>query len=62
MDSSMSLHEDLEYTLKEKLHKRRVGRIVVWGFMILLLILAMARAIVLIYYPASWLGKHIFKW
>jgi hypothetical protein len=56
------LHEELENTLKEKNRKRRIGLIVVYGFLFILLLIVAIRAVVLIYFPHSWLAKHFFNW
>jgi hypothetical protein len=58
----MSLLEDELKMIAESKRKRRVGRIVVFGLLSLFLLFAIVRAIVLIFFSHSWLGKHVFTW
>jgi hypothetical protein len=58
----MALLENELKMIAESKRKRRIGRIVVFGFLSLLLLLAIIRAIVLIFFSHSWLGKHVFTW
>ena len=58
----MALLEDELKMIAESKRKRRIGRIVVFGFLSLLLVLAIVRAIVLMVFPHSWLAKHVFIW
>jgi uncharacterized membrane protein (DUF485 family) len=55
----MALLEDELKMIAESKRKRRIGRIVVFGFLSLLLMLTIVRFIVLIVFPHSWLAKHL---
>ena len=55
------LDDDIKF-IEEKNRKRRIGRIVTWGLLILLFIFVIVRAIALIFFPNSWLANDIFIW
>jgi hypothetical protein len=58
----MSLLEDELKLMAESKRKRRIGRLIVFGLLSLFLLVAIVRAIVLMVFPHSWLGRHVFTW
>jgi hypothetical protein len=58
----MGLLDDDIKVIEEKKRKQRIGHTVIWALLISLFIFVTVRAITIIYFPNSWLAKHIFNW
>jgi hypothetical protein len=58
----MGLLDDDIKVVEEKRRKQRISRTVTWALLISLFFLVTLRVIMIIYYPNSWLAKHIFNW
>lgn len=55
------LDEDIK-AIAEKERKLRKGRLIIFGLLFSINIILLVRAVVLIFFPYSWLAKHIFYW
>lgn len=53
------LDEDIK-AIAEKERKLRKGRLIIFGLLFSINIILLVRAVVLIFFPYSWLAKHIF--